>query len=75
VKVEGISTQYHKLSNYVHAGNFVQHKTLSHQRQKRYCPIENKGYCPTKDKGYCPTEDKGCYPTEDKGYYPTEDKD
>jgi hypothetical protein len=34
VKVEGISTQYPKLSNCVHGGNFVQHKTLSHQRQK-----------------------------------------
>jgi hypothetical protein len=34
VKVEGLSTQYPKLSNYVHGGNFVQHKTLSHWRQK-----------------------------------------
>jgi hypothetical protein len=34
VKVEGLSTQYAKLRNYVHGKNFVQRKTLSQQRQK-----------------------------------------
>jgi hypothetical protein len=74
VKVEGISTQYPKLSNYVHGVNFVQHKTLSHQRQKGYCPTEDKSYCPTEDKHFCPTEDKYYCPTEDKSYCSTEDK-
>jgi hypothetical protein len=45
MKVEGLSTQYPKLSNYAHSGNFV--------------PLKTKGYGPTEAKGYCPTKDKG----------------
>jgi hypothetical protein len=63
VKVEGLSTQYPKLSNYVNGGNLVQHKTLSHRRQKGYCPTEDKSSCPTEDKDYSATEDKSYYPT------------
>jgi hypothetical protein len=68
VIVEGLSTEYPKLSNYVHVGNFVQHKILSHRRQKGFVQCD-KDYCSTEDKDYCPTEGKGYSPTEDKDHH------